>query len=154
MVGKGVAHKTCFPIVIPPHDPAHSQVGTECMEFVRTLTDRDINCNYNGGAAEQLTAVTSFMDLSLIYGNSIEQNRVIREFQGGRMIVEERNGGQWLPRTPNVTTDCDVQDADSLTNAKRSEEHYPLTSEVSVSACHRFSNIVLQSGTKCGTSHK
>ncbi|XP_055903864.1 peroxidase [Eupeodes corollae] len=114
LVGKGVAHKTCFPIVIPPHDPAHSQVGTECMEFVRTLTDRDINCNYNGGAAEQLTAVTSFMDLSLIYGNSIEQNRVIREFQGGRMIVEERNGGQWLPRTPNVTTDCDVQDANEV----------------------------------------
>lgn len=99
---------------MPPHDPAYAQVGTECLNFVRTLTDLDSNCQYNGGPAEQLTVVTSYLDLSLVYGNSIMQNSDIREFQGGRMIVEERNGAKWLPLSRNVTGDCDAIDASEV----------------------------------------
>lgn len=80
---------TCFPILVPKNDPAHSQTQTECMNFVRTLTDRNNNCP--GAAqnrpAEQLTTVTAYLDLSLVYGNSDEQNRPIRAFTGGRMAV-------------------------------------------------------------------
>lgn len=109
MVGLDTAHKTCFAIIVPDHDPVYSQVGTECLNFVRTLTDLDARCpDYRGGPAEQLTTVTSYMDLSLVYGNSIQQNSQIRAFQGGRMIVERRNGADWLPASRNVTGDCDA----------------------------------------------
>ncbi|XP_058980010.1 peroxidase [Musca domestica] len=109
LVGLDTAHKTCFAIIVPDHDPVYSQVGTECLNFVRTLTDLDARCpDYRGGPAEQLTTVTSYMDLSLVYGNSIQQNSQIRAFQGGRMIVERRNGADWLPASRNVTGDCDA----------------------------------------------
>lgn len=110
LISKGSAHKTCYPIVIPQHDPAHSQTGTQCMEFVRTLTDKDVSCpDGSGYQAEQLTMVTSYMDLSLVYGNSVQQNAAIRAFQGGLMIVDERNGEDWLPQATNATADCDAQ---------------------------------------------
>jgi peroxidase len=105
-------HNTCFPIIVPKNDPAHSQTNTECLNFVRTLTDRDNNCK---GAtdlnrpAEQLTTVTAYLDLSLVYGNSEQQNRPIRAFSGGRMLVENRAGNEWPPQDPNATASCDVQ---------------------------------------------
>ncbi|KAM7359833.1 peroxidase isoform 2-T4 [Cochliomyia hominivorax] len=115
LVGIDLADKTCFAIIVPPHDPAFSQVGTECLNFVRTLTDRDANCPDNhGGPAEQLTVVTAYMDLSLVYGNSIQQNSEIRAFRGGRMIVEERNGAEWLPSSRNVTGDCDATEINEV----------------------------------------
>ncbi|XP_053970061.1 peroxidase isoform X2 [Anastrepha ludens] len=108
LITTGEAHSTCFPIVITPNDPAYSQVGTECLDFVRTLTDRDIKCFYDNGPAEQLTTVTSYADLSLVYGNSIQQNSEIRAFQGGRMLVDQRNGAEYLPPSRNGTGDCDA----------------------------------------------
>lgn len=57
------------------------------MNFVRTLTDKDQNCpdTEQQHPAEQLTVVTSYLDLSLVYGNNDEQHRPIRAFHGGRM---------------------------------------------------------------------
>jgi peroxidase len=105
------AHSTCYPIIVPKNDPAHSQTKTECQNFVRTLTDRDNNCKGSSQTrpAEQLTVVTAFMDLSLVYGNSEQQNRPIRAFSGGRMLVENRGGNEWPPQDPNATATCDVQ---------------------------------------------
>lgn len=105
------AHATCYPILVPKNDPAHSQTQVECMNFVRTLTDRDNNCKGASQTrpAEQLTTVTAFMDLSLVYGNSEQQNRPIRAFTGGRMLVENRGGHEWPPQDPNATASCDVQ---------------------------------------------
>jgi hypothetical protein len=111
LIAKATAHKTCYPIIVPEEDPAHKQTGTECMNFVRTLTDLDNDCpGYSShGPAEQITVVTPFMDLSLVYGSSDAQNLPIRAFENGRMVVEERNGGEFPPQSPNVTTDCDAQ---------------------------------------------
>lgn len=104
-------HATCYPIIVPKNDPAHSQTNVECMNFVRTLTDRDNNCKgtQQNRPAEQLTVVTAYMDLSLVYGNSEQQNRPIRAFTGGRMLVENRGGNDWPPQDPNATATCDVQ---------------------------------------------
>lgn len=111
LIGKAQAHATCYPIVVPKNDPAYSQTGTECINFVRTLTDRDTRCPnvHPQDQAEQLTVVTAFLDLSLVYGNSEAQLRPIRAFQGGRMITEFRNHGEYLPQAPNVTATCDVE---------------------------------------------
>lgn len=101
--------KTCYPIVVPRHDPAYSQTGKECMNFVRSLTDKGLSCTdiHPSAQAQQITVVTSFMDLSLVYGNSVEQNQRIRDGQGGRMRVAIRQGHEWPPQVPNVTATCD-----------------------------------------------
>lgn len=116
LVGAPTAHKTCYAIKVPEHDPAHSQTHVECVNFVRTLTDIDRNCPgiHQSGQAEQLTVVTAFMDLSLVYGNSVEQNRPIRALQGGRMAVVERDGYEWPPQATNTSASCDVQDQNEV----------------------------------------
>ncbi|XP_055903868.1 peroxidase-like [Eupeodes corollae] len=104
----------CFNLDIPPEDVDNVKAGNECMEFVRTLTDEGSNCNYNGGPVEQLNAVTSYLDMSMLYGNSDEVIQGIRAFQGGRMIVEERNGQSWAPQNPNATQVCNVDDENGV----------------------------------------
>lgn len=70
-------------------DPIYSRTHIECMNFVRTLTDKDLKCGDTSPyrPAEQVSAVTGYMDLSLVYGNSDEQNRQLRSHSGGRMYV-------------------------------------------------------------------
>lgn len=45
----------CFPIILPKDDPSHRQTNTECMSFVRTITDRDRNCVSGFQPAEQVS---------------------------------------------------------------------------------------------------
>lgn len=113
---QNLLHKTCFPIVVPKNDPAHSQTNIECMNFVRTLTDKDQNCpdTLAQQPAEQLTVVTSYMDLSLVYGNTEAQLRPIRAYVGGRLSVTERRGYEWPPQAENATASCDAQDQNEI----------------------------------------
>lgn len=115
----------CYPIIVPDNDPAYAQAHIQCMNFVRTQTDADLNClpapsashhQQSGGPqpVEQLTTVTAFTDLSLVYGNSVEQNAGLRSRQGGRMVVEERNGYEWPPQASNATAACDVESAQEV----------------------------------------
>ncbi|XP_055850014.1 peroxidase-like [Episyrphus balteatus] len=104
----------CFNLDIPPEDRINLQHGIECMEFIRTLTDEGTNCDYNGGPVEQLNAVTSYMDLSILYGNTISTSRSLRSFQRGRLNVEERNGNEWLTKNPLPTIFCNVDDENEI----------------------------------------
>lgn len=45
----------CFPIILPADDPAHSSSNARCMNFVRTITDRDRNCVGGYQPAEQVS---------------------------------------------------------------------------------------------------
>lgn len=96
---------------MPKNDPAFSQIHKECLNFVRSLTDKELNCPdiHPSAQAEQITVTTAFMDLSLVYGNSVQQNAGLREFTGGRMRVAVREGHEWPPQVPNATAVCDVQ---------------------------------------------
>ncbi|ENN75712.1 hypothetical protein D910_05095 [Dendroctonus ponderosae] len=100
----------CFPIVVPQNDPAYSQQNIRCMNFVRTITDKDRRCIGDHQPAEQLTAVNSYLDLSIVYGNNDQVNQQVRLFQGGRLISEQRNSQEWLPRNPNATGACTLLD--------------------------------------------
>ncbi|XP_074029020.1 peroxidase [Leptinotarsa decemlineata] len=99
----------CFPLVLPDHDPAHSQTNARCMNFVRTITNRDRNCVGGSQPAEQLTAVNHFLDLSIVYGNNDLINQQVRQFQGGRLRVDIRGGKQWPPRSLNASGICTIQ---------------------------------------------
>lgn len=109
---------TCFPIPIPHTDVHHLQTtpNAECINFVRTLTTRDLNCQHlaQSHQAEQLTEVTSYLDLSNVYGNSVEQNAAIRAFRGGRLATEVRNGFEWPPSAANASASCDPAAANEI----------------------------------------
>ncbi|KAJ8985608.1 hypothetical protein NQ317_015101 [Molorchus minor] len=99
----------CFPIVLDNTDPAFGQVNAQCMNFVRTITDRDRNCVGGNQPAEQLTAVNHYLDLSIVYGNDDLTSQQLRQFQGGRLRVDIRGNQQWPPRNLNATGVCAIQ---------------------------------------------
>lgn len=78
--------------------------------MVRSVTDKEANCTEStqSKTAEQLSMVTAFMDLSLVYGNSNAEQRNIREFHNGRLAVANRNGHESLPQVDNVMDICNV----------------------------------------------
>nr|AIN39490.1 POX-F [Spodoptera exigua] len=102
------SNPSCAPILIPRNDPVHAPQGTQCMNFVRTGTTRDRGCTPPNVPAQQLTAVTAFMDLSLVYGSSQTQADPIRARQGGRLLTIVRGGREWPPQEPNTTVICET----------------------------------------------
>lgn len=58
----------------------------------------------------QLTAVNHYLDLSIVYGNSDQVNQQVRSLQGGKLITEQRNSQEWLPRNQNVSGSCTLLD--------------------------------------------
>ncbi|KAJ0177820.1 hypothetical protein K1T71_006693 [Dendrolimus kikuchii] len=98
---------TCAPILIPLNDPVHASQGTQCMNFVRTGTTRDRGCTTPGTAAEPISTVTAFMDLSLVYGSSATQAAPLRAGTGGRLLTVLRGGREWPPQDPNITLTCE-----------------------------------------------
>ncbi|XP_053668191.1 peroxidase-like [Anopheles marshallii] len=130
-VPKELASSKCLPIEVASDDPVMGEEGIECMSMVRTKTTLEDPCTHQeGGEAEQLTTVTAFLDLSVVYGNSVEQCNSLRTFSKGQMAVDDRNGKQWLPAHPNRTTACSVQDDSDvcyLTGDVRSNQSPHLT---------------------------
>lgn len=53
----------CFPILLPADDPAYATSNARCMNFVRTITDRDRNCVGGFQPAEQVSifCVSNFL---------------------------------------------------------------------------------------------
>lgn len=104
------ADKSCFRIEVPKNDPTQIDFPRECMDFSRTPTDHDQGCvNFKKSKpAQQINAVTSFLDLSLIYGNSEDELKPIRSYKNGKLIVEERKGNSWPPQNPDAKKVCNV----------------------------------------------
>jgi peroxidase len=101
-IPREAAHPACLPIWVSKNDPIYSYSGIECLNFVRSSTDRGCP-NAQKSKAEQFTEVTNYLDLSLVYGSSDEQLGPIRAFHSGRMLVEQRLGQEWPPQNPNAT---------------------------------------------------
>ncbi|XP_041787603.1 peroxidase-like [Anopheles merus] len=114
MVPKALASPRCFPIEVADDDPVLAGEGIQCMNLVRTKTTLEDACSSLAAgeeSAEQLSSVTAFLDLSVVYGNSLEQTNSLRTFSRGQLQAETRNGKQWLPVHPNKTTTCVSKDA-------------------------------------------
>jgi hypothetical protein len=77
------------------------------MEFVRTNNDVSLGCNSGQKPAEQITAVTHYLDSSNVYGSSQQVADSIREFEGGRLRVELKYGRQFPPSNNNKSALCD-----------------------------------------------
>ncbi|XP_058065669.1 peroxidase-like [Anopheles bellator] len=101
----------CLPLPVPADDPVLDRSsGIECMSMLRTKTTLEHRCATNYGQAEQLSSVTAFLDLSIVYGNYADQTAGLRAHHGGEMLVEHRGGSDWPPRNPNATALCQMLD--------------------------------------------
>lgn len=98
----------CAPILVPPNDPIHAPLGTQCLNFVRSGSTRDRGCTYPSAPAQPITVVTAFMDLSIVYGSSASQAAPLRAGIGGRLLTTLRNGKEWPPQDPNITNTCET----------------------------------------------
>jgi peroxidase len=118
----------CFPILVPPNDPV---IKGTCMNLVRTVSDRCRYCKSKCDPIEQLSDVTAYLDLSVVYGNSKNELRKIRAFKKGHMIVEHRHKQDFPPHHPKAKTECDLNDEEGvcyLMGDKRANQSPGLTS--------------------------
>lgn len=98
----------CFEIRIPSNDPVRSDM--ECLSFQRTLTNRDNEAdNSTEQPVDQITAVTGFLDLSLIYGNSEAQLKPIRSYENGRLKMDVVDGKEYPPHNPDGDEICFIE---------------------------------------------
>ncbi|CAG4970290.1 unnamed protein product [Parnassius apollo] len=68
----------CAPILIPENDAVNKEDGRECMKFVRTVSTKDIDCTSSKSPSFPINEVTSYLDLSLTYGeDNMAKNKLI-----------------------------------------------------------------------------
>ncbi|XP_054263241.1 peroxidase-like [Macrosteles quadrilineatus] len=92
-------HPDCFHIDLPRTDKIFSPFGERCMEFVRSLPAPRPECNF--GPREQMNQITGYLDGSNIYGSTIDAQRSLREFRGGRLRVQNLGRKGMLPANSN-----------------------------------------------------
>ncbi|XP_053668838.1 peroxidase-like [Anopheles marshallii] len=100
----------CMPLEVPSDDPVLPVDDIQCMSMLRTKTTLEYPCVTNYGTAEQLSSVTAFLDLSIVYGNGMEQTASLRQHRGGLMMVEHRHGQDWPPHNPNASRLCQMRE--------------------------------------------
>ncbi|XP_072949762.1 chorion peroxidase [Epargyreus clarus] len=86
-------HWACAPIIVEPDDPFFSKFGHRCINFVRTQLAPSSECTV--GYAQQMNGVTHYIDLSQLYGSSVEKLVAMR---GPRGLLKVFNDfGRELP---------------------------------------------------------
>lgn len=95
----------CYPIAVPSDDPPFNLQNITCLPLARSVTDRDRQCpgTLPFSAAQQLSSVTHYLDLSLVYGNSKETDTELRTFSGGKLETELLDQGEMLPLADDDT---------------------------------------------------
>ena len=77
----------CFPIPVHENDYFYSPRNVKCLEFARSIAF----CEENGGAKQQLNALTHFVDASTVYGSEEEIANDLRSFDNGKLKVGKNN---------------------------------------------------------------
>uniref|UniRef100_A0A182S7Z3 Uncharacterized protein n=1 Tax=Anopheles maculatus TaxID=74869 RepID=A0A182S7Z3_9DIPT len=103
-----------MPLEVPPDDPVLPLGDIQCMSMLRTKTTLEHPCVTNYGTAEQLSSVTAFLDLSIVYGNSVAQTASLRQHRAGLMMVEHRHGQDWPPHNPNASRLCQMREGSDV----------------------------------------
>ncbi|NXI56131.1 PERM Myeloperoxidase, partial [Chloroceryle aenea] len=87
----------CFPIKIPPNDPRIKNTS-DCLPFTRSAPA----CTSDRAIRDQLNALTSFLDASMVYGSEVPLADRLRDgtSQLGLLAVNQNfsdNGREYLP---------------------------------------------------------
>jgi len=93
-------HPECFPIRLPDNDPVFGPTRQRCQEYTRSASTPRTGCTL--GPREQMNDDTSFLDASVIYGNSQQELDALRTFKGGELNVQtSSNYGPLMPPGDN-----------------------------------------------------
>jgi len=79
----GASHPACMPINVHPQDYFYSKWKVQCLEFTRSRPAALYGCRL--GHKTILNAATPIIDGSMIYGNSKDDEYLLRAYQGGRL---------------------------------------------------------------------
>ncbi|XP_050293692.1 peroxidase-like [Anthonomus grandis grandis] len=96
----------CYAIEIPLDDPVYSQHNYTCLTFTRPLTNELSGCRGEGAQVEQITSVTPFIDLDIIYGTTIKDNKALRALVGGKLLTNISKGQEMLPTNSKPNYVC------------------------------------------------
>ncbi|XP_076294516.1 peroxidase [Lasioglossum baleicum] len=107
-------HGQCYPIIIPYDDYVYRKANIRCLNFVRSTTDLDRGCSSQYKPAEQLSVVTHYLDLSLVYGSSDQVAASLRAGAGGRLNVDVRHNREWPPAAANKSQSCEFVDPNEV----------------------------------------
>ncbi|XP_043210386.1 peroxidase-like [Amphibalanus amphitrite] len=94
-------HPQCFPIPVAANDPFYQTWNVRCHNFVRSIPAPDPQCLPR--PATQLNDITTWLDLSQVYGSERQQARGLRTSTGGRL---KTSTGNLLPRQPPPSGEC------------------------------------------------
>ena len=111
----------CSPISIAEDDPLYGLISKTCMNFVRSKLA--LNKCMEDGQRDQINIKTSFLDGSMIYGDSAEQCNELRTFQDGK---KKRTPENLMPSATEGECAIDL-DLCFKSGDKRLNEHPGLT---------------------------
>lgn len=98
-----IKHPECFPVMLNKTDEYYSKYNISCMEFVRSAPA--LRCSF--GPREQLNQASSYLDGSMIYGNTQELSEQLRSYQLGKLEVTYTSDGRaLLPVSKDPTDGC------------------------------------------------
>jgi peroxidase len=98
-------HPACMPITIPQSDNFFRQLGSTCMEFVRSSVAPKAGCKL--GPREQLNQLSAYIDGGMIYGSSLNQSKSLRSLRDGKLKTEIVDKREFLP-FQNTTDGCQI----------------------------------------------
>lgn len=75
------SHSSCAPIIIPADDPTLQP--RKCMNFIRTQSNIDSQCILS--PKTQTNGATSYLDLSVIYGDTDVEANSLRSYSNGKL---------------------------------------------------------------------
>ncbi|XP_017466448.1 PREDICTED: peroxidase-like [Rhagoletis zephyria] len=97
----------CYPIFLHPLGPISQSSAKKCLNFARSASDTDAVCSASGlPYSEKISMTSAYLDLSFVYGNSIEHNSKFRVFKHGLLKTSLVNNRDWLPLSMNPETEC------------------------------------------------
>lgn len=97
----------CMPIEIPADDPFYSKYNQTCMNMMRS---QSVSVTYGClSYPNQISSVTHYIDLSLVYGSDRTTAINLRQCTGG--LLQTSTGSskrEFLPLSPDPVFDCNV----------------------------------------------
>uniref|UniRef100_A0A2M4BFK9 Putative chorion peroxidase n=1 Tax=Anopheles marajoara TaxID=58244 RepID=A0A2M4BFK9_9DIPT len=85
----------CAPIPVPVDDPFYREHRATCLNYVRSGRSLGDSCQL--GPANQLNAATAHLDLSQLYGSTVNESAIQRTHQGGRLRAQQYDSLDYLP---------------------------------------------------------
>ncbi|XP_017300485.1 chorion peroxidase-like [Diaphorina citri] len=130
-VQKDQQHPACYPVELKSGDDYYHKYNMTCMEFIRSSPAP--SCTL--GPREQLNQVSSYLDASVVYGNTEELANRLRTFQKGELkMFITPDGRELLPVSTDPLDGCNEKQQNAqgrycfMSGDARANENTHLTS--------------------------